>query len=585
MKYSDLMLDWLKDLGYTKCFFVAGGNIMHLLESARHRFDCHPFVHEVATVIATEYFNEVSDEKAFALVTAGPGLTNTVSGFAGAFLESRFVLVIGGQVKSSDLARGAVRQRGIQEIDGIAIVKPVTAAAVRIEKPITRTAFEAILACGTNGRPGPVFLEICLDAQGTPVDAKDLDGASEPVLLRPEPEQGDAWKKPLAALIAASKRPVLLLGGGLSRAAAANATARIDKLQIPLMTTWNGADRIAADHPLYFGRPNTWGQRYSNILSQQSDLIIAFGTRLGLQQTGFNWQEFAPVGKVVQVDIDRSELDKGHPRVDLPIHADAAAVLDFILDQPAPDTAEWLAFCREVKEALAAFETNKTGASYLDPFAFAKQLSAITDPGDIIVPCSSGGAFTVMMQAFAQKAGQFMVTDKGLASMGYGLSGALGAALAAPQRRVILIEGDGGFAQNLQELGTVAAIRPNLKIFIFDDNGYASIRMTQRNYFGGAYMGCDTSTGLGLPDWETLFAAYRLPVSRLKSNWASDNAVLAALHAPEPAAFLVPVDPEQTYFPKIASRVAPDGSMVSNPLHAMSPDLPPSLAKQVFRYL
>ncbi len=586
MKYSDLMLDWMVELGFTKCFYVAGGNIMHLLESARHRFDCRPFVHEVATVIATEYFNEVSDEKAFALVTAGPGLTNAVTGFAGAYLESRFVLVIGGQVKSSDLAGDQLRQRGIQEIDGLAIVKPVTAGAFRIERPVSRAELEAMLAVGQAGRPGPVFLEMCLDAQGAPVERSDLEGTmSQDAAVPASAEGGVEWQGPLTNLMSAARRPVLLLGGGLDRDVVSRAVPQIEALGIPIMTTWNGADRIAADHPLYFGRPNTWGQRYSNILLQQADLIVALGTRLGLQQTGFNWQAFAPVGKVAQVDIDGNELAKGHPRVDLPIKADAATVFAFILAQQPSAPSEWLAFCHEVKRAVGALESNKTGSGFLDPFAFVRRLSAVATRADIIVPCSSGGAFTVMMQAFAQKQGQRMITNKGLASMGYGLSGALGASLAAPDRRVILIEGDGGFAQNLQELGTVAAIRPNLKIFIFDDNGYASIRMTQRNYFGGSYMGCDTSTGLGLPDWVSLFAAYRLPIARLGPEWESDNAVLDALNGPGPAAFLVPIDPEQTYFPKIASRVAPGGSMLSNPLHAMSPDLTPALAAQVFKYV
>ena len=584
MKYSDLMLDWLKELGFTKCFYVAGGNIMHLLESARHRFDCRPFVHEVATVIAAEYYNEIADDKAFALVTAGPGLTNAVTGFAGAFLESRFVLVIGGQVKSSDLAGDTLRQRGIQEIDGVAIVKPVTAGAFRIEKPVSRAELEAMLATGQSGRPGPVFLEMCLDAQGAPVDPDALAG-SPVVTARAHGGADDGWGDALRELIAGASRPVLLLGGGLDRDAAARALPRLEALGIPVMTTWNGADRMPADHPLYFGRPNTWGQRYSNILLQQADLVLALGTRLGLQQTGFNWQAFAPVGKVIQVDLDAGELAKGHPRVDLPIQADAAAVLDVILSQEPPDTEEWLFFCRDVKEAIAAVDTNEPRPDYLDPFAFVRRLSAMAGDTDVIVPCSSGGAFTVMMQAFAQKGGQRIVTNKGLASMGYGLSGALGAALAAPDRRVVLIEGDGGFAQNLQEVGTVAAMRPNLKIFIFDDNGYASIRMTQRNYFGGSYMGCDTSTGLGLPDWTALFAAYRVPVMRLGHDWASDNAVLDALNGPGPAAFLVPIDPEQTYFPKIMSRMAPSGSMISNPLHAMSPDLTPALAERVFRYM
>jgi acetolactate synthase-1/2/3 large subunit len=190
-----------------------------------------------------------------------------------------------------------------------------------------------------------------------------------------------------------------------------------------------------------------------------------------------------------------------------------------------------------------------------------------------------------MMQAFEQKSGQRMVNTKGLASMGYGLGGAIGAAFAANGRRTILVEGDGGFTQNLQELGTVSANHLNLKIFLFDNNGYASIRTTQKNYFGGHYVGCDTETGLGIPKWEHLFAAYGIPVMTINVGYQEDESFLRLFESKGPAAFLVKIDPNQTYFPKISSRVGSDGSMESNPLHLMSPELPAELAGKVFRYL
>jgi acetolactate synthase-1/2/3 large subunit len=188
-----------------------------------------------------------------------------------------------------------------------------------------------------------------------------------------------------------------------------------------------------------------------------------------------------------------------------------------------------------------------------------------------------------MMQAFRQKSGQRIVTDKGLASMGYGLSGAIGAAYARPDSRVVLVEGDGGFAQNLQELGTVAISGLAIKIFLFANDGYASIRMTQRNYFDGAWIGCDIDSGLGLPDWAALFHAYRIPCLDLGAATATEIETL--LSSRGPAAFIVPIDPDQTYFPKITSQVLPDGSMASNPLHQMTPELPDEIADYVLRYL
>ncbi len=599
-KYSDLLADWLTELGYTHCFFVAGGNIMHLLESCSRRLICIPVVHEVAAGIAAEYFNEVhlgpngqpSDKpaKAFAMVTAGPGLTNIVTALGGAWLESRELLVIGGQVKLSDLNRGQVRQRGIQEIDGVAIAAPICERAELVEKVVDRATFAALTYSGAHGRKGPVFLELPLDIQGAQVDEAALNAPVQAFAPSFPALSADAIAS-LATRIAKAQRPVLLLGAGIDRETTARLQQQLTQAGIPVMLTWNAADRLGADSPVYFGRPNTWGMRYANILMQQADLLIALGTRLSLQQSGFNWQQFIPAGEVVQVDTDPQELAKGHPRVATPINADANAVLTGLLAKPLGSHADWLAFCREVRAAIPLVEpVNHTGEGYLSPYNFVETLSTLCTPEDLVIPCSSGSAFTVMMQTFAQKYGQRLVTNKGLASMGYGLSGAIGAAFAGAgtegkPRRTILVEGDGGFTQNLQELGTVHANSLNLKIFLFDDNGYASIRMTQKNYFGGRYVGCDTETGLGIPKWELLFPAYSIPVLRVRPGYEQDPAFLAAFNAPGAHAFLVHIDPTQTYFPKISSRVTESGSMESSPLHRMTPDLAPELEAKVFRYL
>ncbi|WP_206951410.1 thiamine pyrophosphate-binding protein [Trinickia acidisoli] len=589
-KYSDWIAQWLKEAGYTHCFFVAGGNIMHLLESISHHLTCIPVVHEVAAGVAAEYFTATSakGEKALALVTAGPGLTNIVTALAGAYLESRELLVIGGQVKTSDLNRGEVRQRGIQEVDGVAIAGPLSVVSTRLDAPVSQAEFLALCASTDHGRHGPVFIEMPLDVQGLQLDETQLPKTpatppSEPQ-LPPGVLTGADSIKAVAALLAEAKRPAVLIGGGVSHPAAEALAAVAAKHDLPLLTTWNGMDRVPADHPCYFGRPNTWGQRYANLLLQQADVILALGTRLGLQQSGFNWQEFGSVGKVVQVDCDPAELTKGHPRVDVPICDDVNRWMTPFLETVSGRWSEWKQFCEQVKEALPLVEENVTHQGYLSPFRFVERLSMLARADDVVIPCSSGGAFTVMMQIFAQKAGQRIVTNKGLASMGYGLSGAIGAAVANRDRRVLLVEGDGGFSQNLQEVGTVAVNKLNLKMFVFDDSGYASIRMTQRNYFGGRYVGCDLQTGLGLPNWEALFAAYGVPAVRVGVGYENDAQFRARFEAEGPAAFIVTIDPEQTYFPKITSRVTPTG-MASNPLHRMSPDLPDDLYRRLAQFL
>lgn len=590
-KYAVVVVDWLRDLGYTHCFFVAGGNIMHLLDAVRSRMTCVPFVHEVGAGVAAEFFNEIrgaGGERAFALVTAGPGLTNIVTALAGAYLESRELLVLGGQVKSTDLAGPELRQRGIQEIDGISIARPICVAAERLERPVDRANFARWVERGRTGRKGPVFLEFCLDVQAAPVDAAALDTPA-PAAPRVSAEvvaQARAAAAGVAESIRSAQRPVLLLGGGVSRETARSVRPRLSAASVGVMTTWNGLDRVDARDRNYFGRPNTWGQRAANVLIQQADLIVAIGTRLGLQQTGFNHAAFAPLARVVQVEIDPAELAKGHPKVDVPVLGDADAFLESLLAHDLGGHEEWLAFGRHVRERLpSADPENRHASGFLDPYEVMLSLSGLCTAEDLIVPCSSGGAYTAAMQAFEQRFGQFVVSDKGLASMGYGLSGAIGAALARPGRRTILCEGDGGFAQNLQELGTVAVNRLPLKMFLVCNEGYASIRMTQRNYFGGQYVGCDVRTGLGFPDWEKLFAAYGISALVLGEGWDADAAFLEQFGDAEPRAFVVPVDPEQTYFPKITSRLTSSGSMESSPLHLMSPDLPADISADVLRYL
>ncbi len=588
-KYSNLLADWLVELGYTHCFFVAGGNIMHLLDAVRVRMTCVPVVHEVAAGIAAEYFNEAGGPgKAFALVTAGPGLTNIVTAVAGAWLESRELLVIGGQVKSTDLATGGIRQRGIQEVDGVAIVRPICVRAVRIETPVPRAEIEAHVAAGTAGRKGPVFLEICLDAQGAPVDPAALGAPYRPGpgALAAAAAVSRAAAPEVARLVREAKRPVLLIGGGVSRAGAARVRPRLPHASVAVMATWNGLDRVDARDGNYAGAPNTWGQRSANVLLQQADVLVALGSRLGLQQSGFNYKEFAPLATVVHVDLDEAELNKGHPHVELAVRGDADAMLEALLAEELGDHGEWLAFCDGVRAALPlADPENQHDPRYADPFAFNQAISALMRPDDVVIPCSSGGAFTSAMQAFDQRWGQTIITNKALAAMGYGLSGAIGAAFARPDRRVVLFEGDGGFSQNLQELATVSVNSLRLKMFIVSNEGYASIRMTQRNYFGGEYVGCDVGSGLGFPRWDMLFAAYGIPCLPLGADALGTPGFQSLFDAPGPAAFVVPVDPEQTYYPKISSRVTATGSMESAPLHLMTPDLPEDVAARVLPYL
>ncbi|MEY3777566.1 MAG: hypothetical protein RIR83_1614, partial [Pseudomonadota bacterium] len=396
MKYSDQIADWLIKLGYTHCFYVGGGNIMHLIESLSKKLTCVPVINEVAAGIAAEYFNETSiGTKALAMVTAGPGLTNIVTAVAGAYLESRELLVIGGQVKTADLARGVLRQRGIQEIDGVSIVQPITVKSVLVDEPISFDAFKSIVLHDGVYRPGPVFIEIPIDVQARVVEFTTPKTNNLGAEL-PKISLGDIAG--VVNKINHAKRPAILLGGGINRRTAKHLKDKLSQLSIPILTTWNAADRIPFDQHNYMGRPNTWGQRSANLVMQQADLLIAVGTRLGMQQTGFNWQNFIPNGYVIQIDIDKAELEKGHPKIDLGLFGDANTFLEDLLDQKIDDHSEWLTYARGIRNAIPLVEdVNKTASGFLSPYHFAQMLSSVCSETDVVIPCSSGGAFTIMM--------------------------------------------------------------------------------------------------------------------------------------------------------------------------------------------
>ena len=587
VKYSDLMAKWLVEAGYGTCFSLGGGNIMHLVESVSRLMPIVPVVHEVAAGIAAEYFNETtSDKKAFALVTTGPGLTNIVTALAGAYTESRELLVIGGQVKTADLCHGEIRQRGIQEIEGAKLVESITKKSIRMDEPLPKSQFLELVGFGSLPRKGPIFIEMPLDIQGRMVDAASLE---DEVIASAELNKiNDEDLEFIINRFKSAKRPVILIGGGVSRETAFKVGAEgYTRMGVPVMTTFNGAQCIGSEHPYYFGRPNTFGQRYANILIQQSDFVLAVGTRLGMQQSGFNWQQFIPLGEIVQIDIDSKELEKGHPKISRGFAVDANDLILKLSARSLGNFSDWISYCENARKKLPLIEVgvNVTGENYISPYVFFDRLSKMSSPNDVMIPCSSGGAFTCAYQSILNKFGQPVVSNKSLASMGYGLSGAIGAALANRDKRTILVEGDGGFAQNIQELGTAVVNKLNLKIFVFDDLGYASIRMTQRSYFGGRYVGCDINTGLGLPNWEKLFAVYDIPVVRLRPGFESQADFIEEFSRVGLSAFLVSVDPEQTYFPKITSRLKADGSMESNPLHRMTPELPEDLYAEVAKYL
>ena len=579
-KYSDDFMEWLRIAGYTHCFFVAGGNAMHLIESASYKFDCTPFINEVGAAIAADSFNEIckKDQRAFVLVTAGPGLTNVTTAVASSWVDRRELLVIGGQAKSTDLSRGKVRQIGFQEIGGVEILSSITKKSVLIDNQIGQDELNHYVSLTKAHPKGPVFLEVCLDItiQETNEDKIHSKEFSTDVSILRAPSS-ESIKK-VATMLRQSSRPVILLGGGVERNSCISDVETLKDMGIPLATTFNGADRIGADYEYYCGRPNWYGSRWANLIIQQADLVIALGARLGLMQTGYNWKEFVPNGRVIQIEIEEAELNKGFPELEMKIHCDPNQFLRELClelaDQDFNGVEVWRDLVTKIRRELAAPDKiNVASPGFVEYYAFTHELISRLGPTDNINPCSSGGNFESFGRVMLSKSGQKWVTSPGLASMGFGISGGIGMALAYPKNRTVVLEGDGGLSQNLQEFGVVRNLNANMKVFIADNGNYGSIKSHQKAAFNNHYIGCDKKTGLWLPEWEHIGKAFDIPTLVVTDKNAFDREFIDLFDSVGPSIFIVKVDPDQVFYPKILSSKNAKGEIVSNPLHMMEPPL------------
>lgn len=587
-KLSDYVMKFVAASKVKDVFMLAGGGCMHLVDSLGRSADLNYIccLHEQVASFAATAYAQYTNNLGVALVTTGPGGTNAITGVAAAWADSIPLLVISGQVKRSDLAsRVGVRTLGFQEIDIVSVVKPITKYAVTVLDPkeIKYHLAKAIFIAKT-GRPGPVWLDIPLDVQAAQIDEKDLKIFDENDYLKKNKPCGTEKNLPrkvsqMIEMLNRAERPVIIAGCGIKLSQREQFFLDlINKLKIPVLTTWKALDLLAEDYKYYFGRPGCIGQRGANFIQQNADLVIALGARLDYGQIGFAHETFARGAKKVVVDVDAAELSKFKFKVDLSVNADASAtLLEFLrqIDKVKPlDRSSWIACCQAWKDKYpVVLSEHWKKQAFVSTYALIDIISDLTDEHDLFVPENSGAASEIVMQALRLKAGQRVISTNTLGSMGSGLPASIGACVASNKQRTISVIGDGGLQMNIQDLETVARLQLPVKYFILSNDGYGSIKNTQRNYFNGFYVGSGRSSGVTVPAIEKIAHAYNIKYTLITKNDELKAKIGEVLSAAGPVICEVVVDPAEPTMPKLKSQVKPDGSMVSKPLEDLWPFL------------
>lgn len=585
IRVADYLTKRIAEAGVRHVFMVSGGGAMHLNDAVGKNKDIQYVCnhHEQACAIAVEGYARVTGNLGVAVVTSGPGGTNAVTGVLGLWLDSIPGMFISGQIKYGTTVESSglpLRQLGDQEANIIEIVKSITKYAVMVRDPASiRYHFEKGLYLARNGRPGPVWLDIPLDVQAAMVEEDDLlpySEAEDRICFDPELVRTQAAQ--IIARVRSAERPVFLAGNGIRLAGAMEVFHEVvDLLGIPVQTAMGGSDVIHSDHPLFVGRPSVTGDRSSNFIVQNTDLLLAIGARLGVRTVSYLFKAFAREAYRIVVDVDPAELKKPTIYPNMAVHCDAKLMLEEMArqlkEQPVTAKQAWIDWCRERRRRYPSVtEAWRAQKGYVNSFHFADTLTRASSAGDVIV-LANGAANTCTFQAAKLKKGQRLFTNSGCASMGYDLPAAIGACFANGRKQVICIAGDGSIQMNLQELQTIVHHRLPIKIFLLNNNGYTSIRLTQDAYFPGDYIAADPTSGVTFPDIQKICAAYGIPSNTARNHAELQDRISETLAIDGPALCEIMMSPKQPLYPKLASVVKPDGTMVSKPLEDMFPFL------------
>lgn len=560
VKVADYIVEFLEAQGVTHVYEVSGGMITHLLDALarRARINIVSMHHEQGAAFAAEGHARMTGVPGVSMATSGPGATNLLTGIGSCYFDSIPAVFITGQVNRAEMkGERAIRQLGFQETDIVKMATPITKAAFQAVEPqmvpeCLRKAFEI----ARSGRPGPVLLDVPMDIQRSSISAEE----PERVTLPDGHSMAVSAESVEAVLQAVSeaKRPLVLAGGGVRSARAVELFREVvEHLGIPVVVSLMGIDVLGAEHPLRVGFLGSYGNRWSNLAIGRADLLLVLGSRLDVRQTGADTESFVRGKRIIHVDCEAGEINN---RVagSLPVVADLNAFLAAVLDRP-PLKLDWSLWFEEIAQLRTAWPDTAElrQVEGVNPNVFMHRLAEASLAAAAFV-VDVGQHQMWAAQSLSLHAAQRFLTSGGMGSMGFALPAAIGASMAAAGRPIVVVAGDGGFQNNIQELQTVVRNRLPIKIVILNNQSHGMVRQFQESYFEGRYQ--STVKGYSAPDFCEVARAYGISARRLGADPGgaiAPNAIAEALQwlwdSPRAAALLdVKISLAANVYPKIA---------------------------------
>ena len=568
---SDFIADWLEKHQISIVFGIIGSANSYIFDSIlRKGFTKVIFMHhEQSAVMAAGAYYRASGKISVAIVTAGAGSANAITGVVCNWADSIPCIVLSGQESTKYLIEHSdLRMYGTQGFDIINSVKKITKQATLLTDPnkISYTLDES-LHVAMSDRPGPTWIDIPMDIQSSNIDIESL---SSFVNTETANYSQEINFDQISKMIESSERPVILAGHGIRLSKSIESFHELmNNLKIPVVHSWSSIDIVSSDDDFNYGCPGIYGQRAANFIIQNCDLLIVIGSRLALPQTGYNINNFAPNAKIIMVNNDELELNK-YSRYDMKIYCDCKYFIDRMNEKIFDSYKEnWVIKCNGYREDFPLVEEChlEDNKNFDNSYVLINEISKKLEDNHIIV-IGQGSPLPCCHQALIHSSNQTIFASNGLGEMGNGLPSAIGAALSDISRPIILFDGDGSSMMNIQEFQTVIGYKIPLKIVIFNNSGYLFIKHTQKMLFEGRYTGVDSETGMSLPNFEKVSTAFGFEYFNTKKNNFDEF-----LNFSGPAVLECFMNPEQDLVPKVKG-IMTNGSLLAPPLEEMSPLLP-----------